>query len=269
MHSRVNFNGEMIAMSTQMFGLDHAIFNSGIILVERLRLFQGEVMFLERHYFHLMAQMRMARMKIPMSFTLDFFLEELLKIKKDSNLENAEFNFYVTQDQEATDFWISSKLVADQIFFNQKYSLDLYRETHVSGDFHQRLNFLNPRHRIFRIYATENDMDDLILLNEKKAIAHSMNGNLFMIQNNQVFTPTIEQGAKDDVLRDRVLQACIRAPEINIVSEEEIFPFKLTHADEIFIAQNGKGILQVTKLRKKDYSNDVTQCIVNSLMNLD
>lgn len=269
MYSRVNQNGEIIAASSQVFGLNHPIFNSGEILLEKIRLLQGDFMFAERHYFHLMAQMRMARMEIPMEYTPDFFYDQLAKLNKDAGFENAEFRFHVTQSSAHTDFWISAEEMPTSILFNNDYTLDLYRETYVSGDFHQRLNFLNPRQRILKTYALENDIQDLILLNQNKSVAHSMNGNIFVIQDNHVFTPTLEQGAFDDVLRDRVLQACIRTPEIDEVHEEEVFPFKLTHADEIFIAQNGKGIVQVSQLRKKKYVDMITQSIVDILCELD
>ena len=269
MHSRINFNGEITLSNSLRFELNHPIFLSGEILQEKIRLFQNKFMFVERHYFHLMAQMRMARMEIPMTYTPDFFYEQLSKLKEETKLENGLFNFYVTQSSTATDFWISAEEMPNQIYFNQDYTLDLYRETHVSTDFHQRLNFLNPRLKILKLYAQENGIDDLILLNHKKAVAHSMHGNIFMIQGQQVFTPSMEEGAKDNVLRDRVLQACKRTPEIDNIQEVELFPFKLTHADEIFIAQNGKGIIKVVQLRKKKYTDTITQSIVKILSELD
>lgn len=270
MHSRINLNGEIVSASTQLFGFDHPVFNSGEILQEKIRLFEGSFLFAERHYFHLMAQMRMARMQIPLDYTPAFFYQELTKIQEDSGLQNAELIFNVTQSDIQSDFWVSIKELPNTLFFNDDYEIDLYRETYVSGDFHQRLNFLNPRYRILSTYAKENSLDDLILLNQEKSVAHSMNGNIFMIQGNEVFTSSLEQGAFDNVLRDRVLQACIRAPEIDEIHEGEgLFPFKLNKADEVFIAKNGHGIIKVSKLRKKDYVSDVTKSIVSQLIALD
>lgn len=269
MFSNVNFNGKIISAENQMFNLNHSLFRTGEILVEKLRLFQDEFLFPERHYFHLMAQMRMARFEIPMDYTPQFFYEQLEKLKIESGFKNAEFCFNVTRNQNKIDFWVTAQALNETFHFKDEYTIDLYRETYVSGDFHQRLNFLNPRQSILQTYASENQLDDLVLLNFNKSIAHSMNGNIFVIQDDRLMTPSLEQGAFDNVLRDRVLQACIRIPEISDVQEvEEFFPFKLTHADEIFIAQNAKGIIQVSKMRKKTYSNEISQKIVQALLEL-
>ena len=50
---------------------------------------------IEDHYFRLMASMRMLRMEIPMSFTLEFFENELINTVKQNNLENARVRFTV------------------------------------------------------------------------------------------------------------------------------------------------------------------------------
>ena len=269
MFSKLNFNGEIISSETLVFNFQHSLFQTGEILVEKVRLLNQEFLFPERHYFHLMAQMRMARIEIPMNYTPGFFYNELEKLKEVSGYQNAEFQFYVSRNESQVDFWIRAEEQTETFHFQEDYQIDLYRETYVSGDLHQRLNFLNPRLNILKIYAEENQLDDLILLNFSKSVAHSMRGNIFAIQDNQVFTSSLEQGALDDVLRDRVIQACVRTPEISDIQElEEFFPFKLTHAEEIFIAQNGKGIVQVSKMRKKNYSKELSERIVETLLEL-
>ena len=42
----------------------------------------NKVLFLEDHYFRLMASMRICRMEIPMNFTMEFMEEEILKLIK-------------------------------------------------------------------------------------------------------------------------------------------------------------------------------------------
>lgn len=269
MFSKINFNGEIIPTETEVFNFQHSIFRTGEVLVEKLRLFHDAFLFPERHYFHLMAQMRMARFEIPMHYTPEFFYDQLDRLKYKIDVQNAEFCFHVARNENQIDFWVSANKLSENFHFQEDYRIDLYRETYVSGDFHQRLNFLDPRQHIFNTYAAENQLDDLILLNFNKSVARTMNGNIFAIEEDRVLTPSLEQGALDNVLRDRVLQACIRAPEISDVQELDVFfPFKLTHANEIFIAQNAKGIRQVSQMRKKKYSSEITQQIVKTLLEL-
>ena len=60
----------------------------GDSVFETLKLVNGKLIFWEAHYFRLMASMRMLRMKIPMSFTLEFLENEILKTAKVTNSNN-------------------------------------------------------------------------------------------------------------------------------------------------------------------------------------
>lgn len=254
----VNLNGNLVSKSAAFFGFDHPAITGSEIIQEKLRLFQGDFLFAERHYFHLMANMRMARMNIPMSFTPDFFYAELNKLIEESNLENALFTFNVCQNFHTTDFWISARVLTSDFLFKTDFEIDQYRETHVDNGFHQRIHFTEPHKSMLRIFAVENELSDLILLNEQKFIARAIEGNIFVIKDNKLSTPKLEDGAFDDVLRSRILHAGHIAPHFDQVKEENIFPFALMQADEVFIAVNGEGIYSVSRFRKKSYTTEIT-----------
>ena len=52
------------------------------------------------------------------------------------------------------------------------------------------------------------------------------------------------------------------------ISETSISPFELQKADELFITNVISGIMSVSKYRKKEFSNNTTQQILN-LLNAD
>ena len=71
----INFNGDLVHSDQFTFTKDNRAFKYGDGLFETVKVAQNTVVFWEDHYFRLMASMRMLRMNIPMSFTLEF-LEE-------------------------------------------------------------------------------------------------------------------------------------------------------------------------------------------------
>ena len=75
----VNFNGKLVPRDTPFLNYNNRGFQYGDALFETLRIIHGNCVFLEDHYFRLMASMRILRMDIPMDFTLEFFRDELLK----------------------------------------------------------------------------------------------------------------------------------------------------------------------------------------------
>ena len=262
----VNLNGNLISKATPFFGFDHAAIQGGEIIVEEMRLLDGEFLFAEKHYFHLMANMRMARMMIPMQFTPDFFYAELQKLRDELAVENAVFLFQVSQNFQEIDFWITARVLPAKFHFIDNYEIDQYRETHVANGFHQRVHFPEPRRRMLRTFALENELNDLLLLNESKAVAKTTEGNIFIVTGNNITTPPIEDGADDNVLRDSILQACKTAPFFDEVREESVFPFALTKADEIFVAKNGEGIYSVSQFRKRVFSSEITAQFTDYLL---
>ncbi|MDO5655476.1 MAG: aminotransferase class IV [Flavobacteriaceae bacterium] len=259
----VNVNGKLVDKSTPVFSLDHAAVHRGEVIQEKIRFFNGRFLFQEKHYFHLMANMRMARMDIPISFTPDFFYSEIVKLQSESGLENAVVYFNVSQNFDQTDFWVTAAALPENWHFNSLFQIDQYRETHMPSGFHHRIHFTIPQERILMKFAQENDLNDLILLNESKSIARSIYGNFFVIHGNKIATPKLENGAKDDVLRTVTLAAASHAPYFDTVIEEEIFPFSLVKADEIFIARDGFGIISVSNFKKQNYSTEITSQLID------
>ncbi len=69
----VNFNGVLSTAENVSISAANRAFKYGDGVFETIKVTTNKVIFLEDHYFRLMASMRMLRMKIPMKFTLEFF----------------------------------------------------------------------------------------------------------------------------------------------------------------------------------------------------
>jgi branched-chain amino acid aminotransferase len=61
----------------------------GDAVFETIRVRKGKVLFLEDHYFRLMATMRIVRMEIPMNFTMEYLEAQVLLTVKSNHCENA------------------------------------------------------------------------------------------------------------------------------------------------------------------------------------
>ena len=84
----VNYNGDLVAFEDAKITPNNRALKYGDSVFETLKLVNGKLIFWEAHYFRLMASMRMLRMKIPMSFTLEFLENEILKTAKATNSNN-------------------------------------------------------------------------------------------------------------------------------------------------------------------------------------
>ena len=75
----VNFNGILEAQDSNIITQNRA-FLYGDAVFETVKIVNDKILFLEDHYFRLMAAMRIVRMEIPMNFTMDYFEEQILPV---------------------------------------------------------------------------------------------------------------------------------------------------------------------------------------------
>src|SRR6056300_954838 len=74
----INFNGNLLK-ENNILSIQNRGYAYGDALFETIKVSHGKVLFWEDHYFRLMASMRILRMEIPMSFTMEFLEGQINK----------------------------------------------------------------------------------------------------------------------------------------------------------------------------------------------
>ncbi len=272
----INFNGK-IQEETAVITADNRGYNYGDAVFETIKASHGKLLFWEDHYFRLMASMRIMRMEIPMRFTMEFLQEEILKTLKSNDLINAsarvkllinrnEGGFYLPTDNNVS-FIISTQVLnADFYLLNENpYVVDLFKDFYVSPGLLSTLKTNNKAINVIgSIYATENELDNCLLLNTNKSIVEALNGNIFVVKGNSIKTAPIEDGCLKGVMRKQIIEIIELLPEYTL-EENSISPFELQKADEIFITNVIVGIQSITKYRKKEFENKVAKILLQKL----
>jgi branched-chain amino acid aminotransferase len=114
------------------------------------------------------------------------------------------------------------------------------------------------------IFADENDIQNCLLLNNDKNVVEALNGNLFMLLDNKLITPSIDEGCLNGIMRKQILQLAKKTQNIEVI-EGTISPFDLQKADELFITNVIIGIQPITKYRKKEYKADLSKRLIDGL----
>ncbi|MGI9530714.1 aminotransferase class IV, partial [Lutimonas sp.] len=73
----VNQNGNIIKSDEIRLDQQNRAFKYGDGIFDTLKFENGSINFIEDHYFRLMSSMRMLRMKIPMDFTLEYYIKQI------------------------------------------------------------------------------------------------------------------------------------------------------------------------------------------------
>ena len=271
----INFNGTITDQSDQL--INNRAFLYGDSVFETLRIIDNKIVFWEDHYFRLMSSMRIIRLDIPDNYTPDFLQKNILKLHKmvskngHSRIRINVFRFSegkYTPDNNKSSFMISCNEISSPEFKinDGKYVVDLYKDYYLDN---QLISSIKTNNKIINvvasIYAKENGLNNCVLLNKDKMVAEFINSNIFIIKNDQIFTPTIKSGCLNGVLRKNlinILKKCSYS-----ISEIDISTFDLTQSDEVFGTNVIQGLFCVTNYRNKIYSNNQSQQIIKLLNN--
>lgn len=267
-----NYNGTLISKQEVSISTDNRAFKYGDAVFETIKIKNSKIIFCEDHYFRLMASTRMLRMDMSMNFTLDYFESQILKLIKALNLANARIRFSVfrkkgglyTPNTNETDFLIEIDELKN-ITIKQEYEVELYKDHYVYSGL---LSTLKSTNRVLNVIASifmkENGYNNCLLLNEKKQLVEAVNGNIFLVKGNTIYTPALTEGCIKGIIRKKMIEILKKDADFNI-QETEISPFELQKADEVFITNAITWIQPVTKYRKKTYTTEVSSRLSKKL----
>jgi branched-chain amino acid aminotransferase len=260
----INFNGTLLETNTNLLEQNRAfLYGDGVF--ETLKVVDGTILFFEDHYFRLMAAMRIVRMEIPMSFTLEFLEEQVLALAKNNHCENSarvritvyrnDGGFYLPTNNTVSFLIQTSELMQSAYTIDENgYEVDLYKDFYVTKQLLSTLKTTNKMiHITGSIYANENDLNNCILLNDSKNVVEALQGNLFMRMGNTLITPPLSEGCLNGIMRKQILSLAKKETDLEVV-EQVISPFDLQKADELFVTNVIKGIQPITKYRKKEFT---------------
>lgn len=275
----INCNGNIIEeVESKMNISSNRGYKYGDALFETLKVVNGMIFFWEDHYFRLMSSMRIMRMDIPMNFTMEYLESEILKTVESNNLLSTTARVRLNIDRGVGGKYLPSEHA--EVHFNidvephnnpfytlkeQDYRVDLYKDYFVAPGLLSGLKSNNKAIQVIgSIYAKENDLANCLVLNTDKHVIEALNGNLFLVKGDRIKTPPLEDGCLKGIMRKQVLE--ILSKDVNLsIEEASISPFELQKADELFITNVIQGIIPITQYRKKNYSQEFAQKILNQL----
>jgi branched-chain amino acid aminotransferase len=273
----LNFNGNVISKNTSFITSDNRGLKYGDALFETIRVVNNKIYFWEDHYLRLMSSMRILRMQIPMSFTMEYLEAQIIETIAANAYENNavrirltvfrnDGGLYCPKTNEVS--FIIEATTLDTNFYTLNdafYEVELFKDFYVNIDM---LSTLKTNNKILNVvgsvFAKENNYDNCILLNNNKMVVEALNGNIFMVIGSTIKTPPKSDGCLNGILRKKLIEI-IGKLETYTLEESSISPFDLQKADELFITNAIMGIQPISKYRKKEYSTIVASDLIGKL----
>lgn len=264
----VNWNGNLLAEQEAVGSLFSRAFRYGDGVFESMLFHNGQLHFWEDHYFRLMAGMRILRMSIPLRFTPEFLEEEVLRtieaaalidepVRVRLQVNRAGGGWYLP-DSSDVDFFIQADKLEGTVYApDNGLTVDIFKDHLKPIQLLSSIKSCNAALYITAaIWAQENELDDALLLNEKKQVIESVKSNLMVVdqEGKQLLTPSEHSGCLKGVMRKQVIR---RAKSIGLqVVEKEISPFDLLKVREVWLTNSIRGVQWVQSYRNQQYHND-------------
>jgi branched-chain amino acid aminotransferase len=196
-----------------------------------------------------------------MEFTLEFLQDEIAKTINSIDSSSPFFRVRLTVFRKDGGFYTpktneinySIEVSETNYQLQETYKLDVYKDFY---NYSGLLSTVKTNNRVVNtlasIYAKENDLNNCILINERKGVAEVTNGNIFVVKGNVVKTPTLSEGCIKGIARKNVIEILQKNKEY-ILEETNISPFEIQKADEVFITNAIMGIQPVSQYKKKKF----------------
>ena len=221
----------------------------------------GKLIMAEECYFFLMASMRKMRMNIPLSYTLDYFQHILSEKAMKPGTQDAFIHMMVYResgpeklDKRPVAFHIHVEARGDVLQLRNSIELDLIKEISVNTHLLSNIRVHCPENIYAEIYARDNALDDVILLNPNKRIARTVAGNLLFLEGNVIKIPKQSEGAYISPLMENLV-TFIHKNGLAEIREEELIAFESQKSEEILMVSDGQGLHPVQKIRNKTFAH--------------
>ncbi len=273
----ININGKITAEKEAGLSIDNRGLAYGDAVFETIRVINGKIIFWEDHYFRFMASMRIMRMEIPSNFSPEFLEKEILDLIESNDLQASPARVRFTVYRTSGGFYTPTTLDIEYVistfelespFYllnSNSYEVELFKDHYVTSGLLSTIKTNNRAVNVLgSIFAKENSYDNCFLLNENKTVVEALNGNIFLIKENTIKTPSLQEGALNGIVRKQLISIIKSIPDYKL-EETSISPFTLQKADEIFVTNVIVGIQPVTKYRKKEYESKVAKELLAKL----
>lgn len=274
-----------ILVNDEFFLADQAVlkasnrgFKYGDGLFESMRMCNGKLQFAEEHADRLRAGMKALKMDGYALFDEYFLRQKTAELQKKNKFGgNVRFRLSIYREGEGFYMPIANKAgyVLESIPLEQNtYELnkkgliiDVYDELTKSID--KLANYKTSNALLYvmaGLYQKQHSLDEALILNQNGLLCESVSANIFVVYQNQIYTPALSEGCIAGVMRNVIVKLG-KTHDFPIV-EAQISPEILIQADEVFLTNASYGIRWVMGYDKKRYFNEVTKSISAKLNEL-
>ncbi len=262
MRSLISFNGVLTDSDEKLFNSHSRSYKYGDGFFESIKVINKKPHLFHLHFDRINRASKWIKLPLKEKWTREFFEEqiELLCLKNGLTDARCRITFY----RDSDGFYIPESNKAGFIIevseYNGKFklndkglNLDQFQQILKPSNFLSFFKPLSALHYVLAgIHAAENNLNSVVVFNEMNRVAEAHNANLFIISDDEIYTPALSEYCIDGVMRNHVISQ-LRKNNYT-VHETMIEESDLFSADEMFLTNATQGILWVENYRDAVFS---------------
>ncbi len=271
-----NYNGKIYKDDSSVINVNNRGLRYGDGLFETIKSKKDKLFFADEHFARLWKGMNLLQFKIPVHFTPDNLQYEIFELlKKNTHDHYARIRITLFRGDgglyddinHIPNYIIQTWALSAEIskWNSNGLILGIYNEAKKSCDILSNIkhnNFLP--YVMAALHSKKQKWNDAILLNTDNRICDSTIANIFLIKDNKIYTPALDEGCIAGIMRKTILHHL--ATNSYKVYETRFSVDDLLNADEVFLTNSIYNIRWVQSIGNKNYANVLTQKIYTSLL---
>jgi len=275
MKQLVNVNGTLHPANEPVLYVDNRAYHFGDGLFESMRVVNGRPCFVDAHWARLTTGAELLRIELPAGMDRASFERSIVELVAATSITSGRCRFtlfrggggYYRPEQDKGAYTIElGPMEEPHHMLNQNgLMVDIWPEMRKPINELSRHKTLNAQYYIMAaLWSRQRGLDDCLLQNERGNIIESSAGNLFIVSNGVLYTPSLSDGCLGGVMRAQIINLAL-AHGIKVY-ECSLNPQNLLAADELFFTNAIRGIRWVGAYRTKRYAHKLSGTLVELLV---
>jgi branched-chain amino acid aminotransferase len=269
------YNGAFVSEGQPVISAGNRALRYGDGLFETMRLHEGSILNLDYHFERLFSGMKTLQFNVPENFSSDFFVRLIHELLiKNSHGKNARIRLMVFRgessifdnENNAPNYIVETWPLPGIIELNETgLAIDVFPGAKKSCDQFANLKSNNYLPSVMAaLFAKQNTLDDAIILNAFDRICESAIANIFIIKEENIYTPPLSEGCVAGVIRRCMFEKL--SLKNFVLVEKSLSIDDLLSADEFFLTNSIQPIRWVKTFRDRNYGNEKVKDIFDKFI---
>ncbi len=233
-------------------------------LFETMRMYRGKIINETFHFERLFHGMELLHFTIPQLFSKEFLIQKIKELlKKNGHPQNARIRLMIFRDEgelfsageSKPKYLIESWPLPETMELNSNgLIVNVFPDARKSQDIFSNLKSNNYLHSAMAaIYAKEHQFNDAIILNTSDRVCETAIANIFIIKENQIWTPPLSEGCVAGTMRRFLLEK--KSLSKFSIGKKNLSIEEILSADEVFLTNAIYPIRWVKQIGESSYDS--------------